>query len=59
MFVPHMTLFAQSAETVRLLYIIARVAVVVLAVAGMWGIFTKAGKPGWAALIPIYNIIVL
>jgi hypothetical protein len=25
----------------------------------MWRIFTKAGKPGWAALIPIYNTIVL
>lgn len=25
----------------------------------MWVIFTKAGKPGWAAIIPIYNIIVL
>lgn len=24
-----------------------------------WRIFEKAGKPGWAALIPIYNIIVL
>lgn len=24
-----------------------------------WKIFTKAGKPGWAAIIPIYNIIVL
>jgi len=28
-------------------------------VAGMWKIFEKAGKPGWAAIIPIYNIIVL
>ncbi|MBX2957640.1 MAG: signal peptidase I [Cyclobacteriaceae bacterium] len=25
----------------------------------MWKIFDKAGKPGWAAIIPIYNIIVL
>lgn len=24
-----------------------------------WKIFTKAGKPGWASLIPIYNVIVL
>jgi Family of unknown function (DUF5684) len=23
-----------------------------------WTIFTKAGKPGWATLIPIYNTIV-
>lgn len=24
-----------------------------------WRIFEKAGKPGWASLIPIYNTIVL
>lgn len=24
-----------------------------------WQIFEKAGKPGWAAIIPIYNVIVL
>jgi hypothetical protein len=24
----------------------------------MWKLFTKAGKPGWAALIPIYNTLV-
>ena len=25
----------------------------------LWFIFKKAGKAGWAALIPIYNIVVL
>lgn len=25
----------------------------------MWKLFTKAGKKGWAAIIPIYNIIVM
>ncbi len=34
-------------------------AVFVLLIAGMWKTFEKAGKPGWAAIIPIYNIIVL
>ena len=34
-------------------------AVVVVTVAGMWKVFVKAGKPGWAAIIPIYNAIVL
>lgn len=24
-----------------------------------WKIYEKAGKPGWAAIIPIYNVIVL
>jgi hypothetical protein len=30
----------------------------VLFIICFWKIFTKAGKPGWAAIIPIYNIIV-
>jgi hypothetical protein len=29
--------------------------VVVLMIAAMWKIFTKAGQPGWASLIPIYK----
>ena len=33
-------------------------ALIVLVVAGQWKMFTKAGKPGWACLVPIYNIIV-
>jgi hypothetical protein len=34
-------------------------AVVVFLIAALWKVFTKAGKPGWAAIIPIYNVIVL
>lgn len=33
--------------------------VAVIVIAGMWKMFVKAGKPGWAAIIPIYNTIVL
>jgi hypothetical protein len=35
------------------------VAFAVLMIASMWKVFTKAGKPGWAAIVPIYNVIVL
>lgn len=34
-------------------------AVLVLMVASMWKIYVKANEPGWAAIIPIYNIVVL
>ena len=40
-------------------FMIVWLAVLVLVIAGMWKVFTKAGKPGWAAIVPIYNIIVL
>lgn len=33
--------------------------VIALMIASQWKIFTKAGKPGWACLVPIYNLIVL
>lgn len=38
---------------------IVYLAFIVLIVASMWKLFVKAGKPGWAAIVPIYNIIVL
>lgn len=25
----------------------------------MWKVFEKAGKPGWAAIVPIYNLVIL
>lgn len=39
--------------------IIFYVIFIVLMIAAQWKIYTKAGKPGWACIIPIYNIIVL
>ena len=33
--------------------------VLVLTIASMWKIFSKAGQPGWAALVPIYNLMTL
>jgi len=38
--------------------IIIYLAILILMIAAYWKIFTKAGKPGWAVLIPIYNVIV-
>ena len=34
-------------------------AIVVLLAASVWKAFEKAGQPGWAAIIPIYNLVVL
>jgi len=39
--------------------LIIQLAIVAFFLAVMWKIFETAGKPGWAAIIPIYNIIVL
>lgn len=34
-------------------------AIGLIALIGMWKLFVKAGKPGWAAIIPIYNAYIL
>jgi hypothetical protein len=33
--------------------------IVILMIASIWKVYEKAGKSGWAAIVPIYNIIVL
>ena len=42
-----------------LFLVVIYLAVAVVIIASYWKIFVKAGKPGWAGIIPIYNIIVL
>ena len=39
--------------------LILAVLIGVVMIAAMWKVFTKAGKPGWASIIPIYNMVVL
>lgn len=48
-----------AAGFVGLLFMVIWLAVVVLTIAGMWKVFSKAGQPGWAVLIPIFNFYVL
>jgi len=31
----------------------------ILYIVSLWKIFAKAGKPGWASIVPIYNVIVM
>lgn len=33
-------------------------AIIVFIIAGMWKTFAKAGQPGWAAIVPFYNVYV-
>ena len=32
--------------------------IALLMIVAMWKVFTKAGQPGWASIIPIYNIYI-
>ncbi len=48
-----------SSGQISPLFLLIWVAVCIFLVAAMWKVFTKAGQPGWAALIPIYNFYVM
>lgn len=35
------------------------IALAILEVVALWKVFTKAGEPGWASIIPFYNTYVM
>lgn len=41
------------------IYMFVLLAVAIVGIIGLWKTFVKAGQPGWAAIIPIYNFYVL
>lgn len=56
---PTLTTTTSSSDASSPVYWVVSVIVAVILIAAHWRIFTKAGKPGWASIIPIYNTIVL
>src|ERR1700760_4952531 len=38
---------------------VCEIAFIILMVAAMWKMFSKAGQPGWASLIPIFNTYII
>lgn len=50
---------AAAGAGVMVVYLLISLAIAVVSIIAMWKIFTKAGKPGWAAIIPVYNFVVL
>ena len=41
------------------IFLLIAIAAAVLSIIGLWKIFTKAGRHGWAAIIPFYSSYVL
>jgi hypothetical protein len=62
-FLPFLTFFQQQDDLFGVLFgVVGALVGLVVGLVGliaMWKVFTKAGKPGWAVLIPIYNLYVL
>ena len=42
-----------------IVYSVVIIAVSVVLIISLWKLFVKAGKPGWASLIPVYNFWVM
>ena len=54
-------LLAQHISDDELLAVVVPIyiVVVIVMIVAQWKLFSKAGKPGWASLVPIYNTVVL
>ncbi len=50
---------SEQAPAMNSLGAIITIALAVVVLIAEWKVFTKADKPGWAVLIPIYNVWVL
>lgn len=53
------SLETSSSSGGMIVYMIIMLAVAVFSIVAMWKVFKKAGKNGWEAIIPIYNLVVL
>ena len=53
------TLATGGSNLTILIFLIVYLAIIIFMLAAMWKVFTKAQRPGWAILIPIYNMYVL
>jgi hypothetical protein len=49
----------QSSDGGGLAVLLFQLLLIVLQLAGMWAVFAKADRPGWAALVPIYNLYIM
>lgn len=48
----------QTDSSLPIVFALISLAVAIFMIAALWKVFTKAGRPGWAAIIPIYNLYV-
>jgi hypothetical protein len=48
-----------AAAGIGMVMLLIWLAVIAVCIIAFWKVFTKAGQPGWAAIIPIYNLIIL
>jgi len=47
---------SEGGSPLPMLFALVFIAIIVVS---LWKVFTKAGEPGWASVVPIYNVYVL
>jgi len=48
-----------SPAFLQLVLFLTFIVLLIPVIIGMWKVFVKAGQPGWAAIIPIYNVYIM
>jgi hypothetical protein len=56
---PDMEAMGQAAGGVGIVGLVIYVAIALLMIISLWKLFSKAGQPGWASIIPIYQTVVM
>ena len=51
-----MNYYAYSSEAPSTASLLIELSIAILTIVANWKVFTKAGRPGWASIIPIYNL---
>lgn len=46
-------------NVITAIFLIIYLAILIITIAGGWKVFTKAGQPGWAFIIPIFNLYIM
>jgi hypothetical protein len=49
----------QGGDVLGSLVVVVQLLLILLQLAGMWVVFEKADRAGWAAIVPIYNLYVM
>jgi hypothetical protein len=50
---------AQQDPLIMILILAAELIVAIMSIMVMWTLYARAGQPGWASIVPIYNVVVL
>ena len=56
---PDLEAMGQTAGGVGIIGLVIYVAIALLMIISLWKLFSKAGQPGWASIIPIYQTVVM